>query len=116
MEIRKAAEPVIRKLYPKTSHMELTLGILQDGNTQIIHLDPQQNESDETLTYPVGSICKTFTASLLAKYVSEGKADLIDPLSAYISGLPDQYYPSLRRLQFIPPDTAENLSQQWKHC
>ncbi len=98
MEIRQAAEPVIRKLYPKTSHMELTLGILQNGNTQIIHLDPQQNESDETLTYPVGSICKTFTASLLAKYVSEGKADLIDPLSAYISGLPDQYYPSLRRL------------------
>lgn len=98
MEIREAAEPIIRHLYPKTSHMEFTLGILQNGETQIIHLDPKQQESDEVLTYPVGSICKTFTASLLAKYVWEGKADLDAPLSDYISGLPEQYYPSLRRL------------------
>ena len=98
MEIRTAAEPVVRSLYPKRSHMELTLGILQNKEIQIIHFDPEQNESDEILTYPVGSICKTFTASLLAKYISEGKADLNAPLSAYISGLPEQYYPSLRRL------------------
>ena len=98
MEIRTAAEPVIRSLYPKRSHMELTLGILQNGEIQVIHFDPEQNESDEVLIYPVGSICKTFTASLLAKYISEGKADLNAPLSTYISGLPEQYYPSLRRL------------------
>ena len=98
MEIRTAAEPVVRSLYPKRSHMELTLGILQNREIQVIHFDPEQNESDEVLTYPVGSICKTFTASLLAKYISEGKADLNAPLSAYISGLPEQYYPSLRRL------------------
>ena len=98
MDIREAAAPVIRKLYPKTSHMEMTLGILRDGETQILHLDPEQNESAETLTYPVGSICKTFTASLLAKYVREGKADLNAPISEYINGLPKQYYPSLRRL------------------
>ena len=98
MEIRTAAEPVIRSLYPKRSHMELTLGILQNGEIQVIHFDPEQNESDEVLIYPVGSICKTFTASLLAKYISEGKADLNTPLSTYISGLPEQYYPSLRRL------------------
>ena len=98
MEIRTAAEPVIRSLYPKRSHMELTLGILQNGEIQVIHFDPEQNESDEVLIYPVGSICKTFTASLLAEYISEGKADLNTPLSTYISGLPEQYYPSLRRL------------------
>ena len=98
MDIREAAAPVIRKLYPKTSHMEMTLGILRDEETQILHLDPEQNESAETLTYPVGSICKTFTASLLAKYVREGKADLNAPISEYINGLPKQYYPSLRRL------------------
>ena len=98
MEIRTVAEPVIRSLYPKRSHMELTLGILQNGEIQVIHFDPEQNESDEVLIYPVGSICKTFTASLLAKYISEGKADLNTPLSTYISGLPEQYYPSLRRL------------------
>ena len=98
MEIRTVAEPDIRSLYPKRSHMELTLGILQNGEIQVIHFDPEQNESDEVLIYPVGSICKTFTASLLAKYISEGKADLNTPLSTYISGLPEQYYPSLRRL------------------
>lgn len=98
MDIRTSADPVIRSLYPNRSHMELTIGILKNGETQIIHLDPEQKESDEVLTYPVGSICKTFTASLLAKYIAEGKADLNAPLSAYISGLPEQYYPSLRRL------------------
>ena len=98
MEIRTAAEQVTRNLYPKTSHMELTVGILQDGQTQILHLDPEQKESEETLVYPVGSICKTFTASLLANYISEGKADLNAPLSDWIGGLPEQYYPSLRRL------------------
>ena len=98
MEIRTAAEPIIRSIYPKRSHMELTLGILQNGEIQVIHFDPEQNQSDEVLIYPVGSICKTFTASLLAKYISEGKADLNTPLSTYISGLPEQYYPSLRRL------------------
>ena len=73
MDIREAAAPVIQKLYPKTSHMEMTIGILRDGEAQVLHLDPEQNESAEPLLYPVGSICKTFTASLLAKYVQEGK-------------------------------------------
>lgn len=98
MKLKTAAEPAIQSLYAGTSHMELTLGILRNGVKEILHLDPEQNESDEVLTYPVGSICKTITASLLAKYVTEGKADLSAPLSEYIGGLPDRYYPSLRRL------------------
>jgi len=35
---------------------------------------------------------------LLAKYVHEGKMSLDDPISKYVDGLDDGYYPTLRRL------------------
>ena len=98
MKLPDQAMPVIDKLYENASHMEMTIGILRNGTKEIVHWDPERKESPEALCYPVGSICKTFTASLMAKYISEGKLDLNAPLSAYIPGLPDHYYPSLRRL------------------
>ena len=87
------------RLYTKRHHVELTIGILKDGKSEVLHfgLDRRPVKGD-SLVYPVGSICKPFTASLLARYVSEGKLDLDAPLSQYIKGLPDQYYPSLRKL------------------
>ena len=87
------------KLYHKRNHVELTIGILKDGTTDVLFFGPDRKaKKDGSLIYPVGSICKPYTASLAAKYVSEGKLDLDAPLSAYIKDLPDQYYPSLRKL------------------
>ena len=88
----------IDKLYKNRKHVELTIGILKDGKTEICHWGPDRKEKDEVLVYPVGSICKLFTASLAAKYISEGKLDLDAPISRYIKGLPDRYYPSLEKL------------------
>ena len=88
----------IDKLYQGRKHVELTCGILREGQKEIIHWDPARQESPDTLIYPVGSICKPFTASLLAKYAAEGKLRLDAPISEYIPDLPPRYYPSLVKL------------------
>ncbi|MBQ1368347.1 MAG: beta-lactamase family protein [Firmicutes bacterium] len=99
MKFGEETQKRIDKLYKKRSHVELTIGILKDGEKEIVHWGPDQIiKEGELLIYPVGSICKPFTASLLAKYVSEGKLDLSKPINYYIEGLPERYYPSLEKL------------------
>lgn len=99
MNFPKETQAEIAKLYKNRKHVELTIGVLKNGKTEIVRYGPDQKIAEgEPLVYPVGSICKPFTTSLLAKYVSEGKLDLDKPISAYIKDLPDQYYPSLRKL------------------
>ena len=89
----------IEKLYKNRKHVELTIGIDRNGERTIMRFGPDQKEKDgEMLVYPVGSICKTFTTALLAKYVKEGKLDLQAPINTYIKGLPERYYPSLEKL------------------
>ena len=83
MELNKETTGLIDRLYDGRKHVELTIGILKDGNKEIVHLGPDRKERSEQLTYPVGSICKPFTASLLAKYLSEGKLDLNAPINRY---------------------------------
>ncbi|MBQ4289072.1 MAG: beta-lactamase family protein [Clostridia bacterium] len=98
MELNKETTGLIDRLYDGRKHVELTIGILKDGNKEIVHLGPARKEISEQLTYPVGSICKPFTASLLAKYLSEGKLDLNAPINRYIKDLPERYYPNLEQL------------------
>ncbi len=99
MHLPAAAQKEINTLYHGRKHIDLTIGILKDGKTETVHFGPDHTVcSGEPLIYAVGSICKPFTASLTAKLVSEGKLDLDAPLSQYISGLPDRFYPSLRSL------------------
>lgn len=98
MELSKETKLRLEKLYRGKKHTELTIGILKDGKQEVLHLDPQGNPVDTKLVYPVGSICKLFNAALLAKYLDQGKLRLEDSLSRYIPGLPQGYYPTLRRL------------------
>ncbi len=99
MQFSQSAQDEINRLYKGRHHIDLSIGILKNGERTVIHLDESQSETDApTPVYPVGSICKPFTASLLAKYVSEGKLDLAAPINQYIPGLPDRYYPSLEKL------------------
>lgn len=99
MNYSQATQNEIDKLYKNRKHVELTIGTLKDGQTEIHHWGPdRQEKGGEALIYPVGSICKPFTASLLAKYVAEGKLDLKAPIDRYIPGLPERYYPSLEKL------------------
>ena len=99
MDFSNQSERLMDKLYQGRKHVELTIGTLKDGRTEVHHWGPNREEKDnEVLIYPAGSICKLFTTALLAKYVSEGKLDLDAPLSQYIRPLPEQYYPNLRKL------------------
>ena len=99
MEFCKATQGEIDRLYHGRHHIELSIGILYRGIKESAHWAPDRSQVVKpTLVYPVGSICKPFTASLLAKYVAEGKLDLSAPISEYIPGLPDRYYPNLEKL------------------
>ncbi len=98
MEFTPGAKQQIDKLYQGRKHVELTIGILRDGKQEIRHWNPERKETDAELLYPVGSICKPFVASLLAKCISEGKLDLKVPISEYLPDLPKRYYPNLEKL------------------
>ena len=98
MDFTPKAQQQIDTLYKGRKHIELTIGILRDGKKEIRRWNPDRQEASPDLVYPVGSICKPFVASLLAKYLAEGKLDLHAPISAYIPDLPPRYYPNLEKL------------------
>jgi len=99
MRFGKETQTEINRLYKGRHHVELSIGVMRGGEPEYIRFGPDgKTTAGPQLVYPVGSICKPFTASLLAKYVSEGKLDLNAPLSDYIPGLPDRYYPDLEKL------------------
>lgn len=99
MELSKQALEQIDKLYQGRQHVDLCIGTLAGGKIETMHLGPNREEIAGALpVYPVGSICKLFTTSLLAKYLAGGTLRLEAPLSDYIPGLPKQYYPSLKKL------------------
>ena len=83
----------------KHPHTLLTIGILHKGETEFKLFDQTGEIPYKSHLYEMGSIGKTFTTSLLAKYVSEGKMNLDDSVAKYIPELDDdKYYPTLRRL------------------
>ena len=99
MTFNAATQKEIDKLYKGRHHVDLTIGILLNGETEFLRLGPDGKEvGGPQLVYPVGSICKTFTTSLLAKYLAERKLDLHTPIDRYIPGLPERYYPNLEKL------------------
>ena len=81
MHFSAEAQTEITSLYQRRSHVELTIGILKNGQTELVHLGPDQKEDHETgLVYPVGSICKLFVGTLFAKYIEAGKLDQDAPI------------------------------------
>ena len=99
MNFSAPTQAQISKLYKGRKHVDLSIGIICDGKREYIHLGPDGKPIDGKMeVYPVGSICKPFTTSLMAKYLAEGKLDLHTPINKYIEGLPDRYYPDLKKL------------------
>jgi len=81
------------------THIKLTVGTLMDGEKTIRAFDATGEIPDGNHLYEIGSNTKTIVASLLAKYVHEGKMSLDDSVSKYIDGLDkNTYYPTLKRL------------------
>ncbi|MCM3738399.1 beta-lactamase family protein [Bacillus cytotoxicus] len=99
-EISDKTLRLIKKTCRGKKHLKLTIGYLTDDNSVIkIYNENGELDSSKKYHYEIGSITKTFTASLLAKYVFENKMSINDPIQKYIEELKeDEYYPTLLRL------------------
>jgi len=97
-KLGKEFQALIEKECKDKKYIKLTVGTLVDGEKTIQTFGANGEIPNENDVYEIGSITKTFTTSLLAKYIHEGKMSLDDPISKYIDGLDDSYYPTLRRL------------------
>jgi CubicO group peptidase (beta-lactamase class C family) len=87
--------------YATKDHKEalITVGIIQDGNMTCdvygengVKLSPQEH------IYEIGSITKTFTASLVCKAIGEGRVSPDDSIDEYLNLEGQDYYPTIRRL------------------
>ena len=99
-EISDETLRLIKKTSKGKKHLKLTIGYLT-GNTSVIKIYNENGELDaiKKYHYEIGSITKTFTASLLSKYVFENKLSLNDSIQRFIEELmEDEYYPTLLRL------------------
>ncbi|HHY82734.1 MAG TPA: beta-lactamase family protein [Clostridiales bacterium] len=77
----------------------ITVGIVDNGNMTYNVYGENGNElAKEEHIYEIGSITKTFTASLLCKAVSEGIISLDDSIDEYLDLPEKDYYPTIRRL------------------
>ena len=91
-------QALIEKECSGKAYIKLTVGTLADGEKTIQTFGATGEIPNENYIYEIGSITKTFTTSLLAKYIHEDKMSLCDPISKYIDGLDDNYYPTIKRL------------------
>jgi CubicO group peptidase (beta-lactamase class C family) len=77
----------------------ITIGIIKDGEmTYTVYGSNASVLPSEEHTYEIGSLTKTFTASLLCKAISEGKVNLDNPINEYIDLPKKEYYPTMKRL------------------
>ncbi|MFO1446023.1 beta-lactamase family protein [Bacillus sp. Bva_UNVM-123] len=110
-EINDETLRLIKKTCRGKTHLKLTIGYLTNNNSVIkIYNENGELDSSRKYHYEIGSITKTFTASLLAKYVFENKMLLNDSIQKYIEELEeDQYYPTLLRLATHSSGYSETL-------
>jgi len=97
------SNPKIQELIEKAcrgrSQIKLTIGTYADCEKSILVFGEAGEIPNENYTYEIGSITKTFTTSLMMKYVLEQKMSLDDSISKYVDGLDGgAYYPTLGRL------------------
>jgi CubicO group peptidase (beta-lactamase class C family) len=104
----KSIDSAARKYIQKANSVGLSIGILKDGVITAYEYgetgrDNHQLPNANTL-FEIGSITKTFTSTLLAYYVNEGKVKLDDPITKY---LPDSVAAN-KELQGITLETLSN--------
>ena len=110
-EISDKTLKLIKKTCRGKKHLKLTVGYLT-GNDSVIKIYNENGEidSDKKYYYEIGSITKTFTASLMSQYVLENKMSLDDSIEKYIEKLGvNQYYPTLLRLATHSSGYSERL-------
>jgi CubicO group peptidase (beta-lactamase class C family) len=84
----KQVDSAARKYIQKSNTVGLSIGIYRNGVNHIYNYGETAIGSgempDENSIYEIGSITKTFTATLLAYYVVEGKIKLTDHITKYL--------------------------------
>jgi CubicO group peptidase (beta-lactamase class C family) len=84
----KKVDTAARDYIQKGNTVGLSIGILRKGVTHIYNYgetaDGNKTMPDADNLFEIGSITKTFTATLLACYVNEGKVKLTDPITKYL--------------------------------
>lgn len=77
----------------------ITVGIIKDGKFSYTVYGMDAKEiSDTKYTYEIGSITKTFTASLINKALKEGKISLEDTIDKYLNLPINKKYPTIKEL------------------
>ena len=104
----KQVDTIMQQYFFDTATVGASIGILVNGKSYLYNYGETVKGNRQLLTnksiYEIGSISKTFTASLLALAVLEGKVKLSDPVNKY---LPKDIPP----LQFNnKPITLQSLS------
>ena len=75
----------------------VTVGIIQNGQISYkVYVENGREISQREHVYEIGSITKTFTASLLSKAINENKVSLNNPISLFLNLPSKDYYPSIK--------------------
>ena len=86
--VDKKVDTAARAYIQKTNTVGLSIGIIKNGNVSIYNYGETTKGNNKLPTgntlFEIGSITKTFTAALLARYVNEGKIKLSDPIINYL--------------------------------
>lgn len=99
MELSSEIIRLIKKETKGKINIKLNIGFLIGEKTVFKTFGESGEINFENNLYEIGSMTKTFTASLLAKHISQNEMRLDDRISNYIKDLdPNKYYPSLQRI------------------
>src|SRR5579863_77002 len=84
----KNIDSAARKYIQKANTVGLSIGILKNGVISTYNYGETARDDhklpDANTLFEIGSITKTFTATLLAYYANEGKVKLTDPITKYL--------------------------------
>lgn len=92
-------EEVLKYTTQDNQDAKITVGIIKDGKMEYtVYGSNASILNQQEYQYEIGSLTKTFTTSLISKGISEGKMNLDDPISKFISLPEKEYYPTIKRL------------------
>ncbi|UII74100.1 beta-lactamase [Pseudomonas sp. HN11] len=133
-DLRAVVDASVKPLMQQQSIPGLVVGVVKDGKAQYFNYgvaskDAKQPVSENTL-FEIGSVSKTFTATLAGYAVASGKLTLTGPASQYLPALRDGKFDHISLLNLgtytaggLPlqfPRAADNTQhmigyfQQWK--
>ncbi|HEY9534595.1 MAG TPA: serine hydrolase [Mucilaginibacter sp.] len=100
----KVVDSVVRKYIQRSNTVSISVGIISKGTVHTYNYGETKKGNGKMpnmgTIYEIASISKTFTATLLAWYVNQGKLSLDDPITKY---LPDSVAanPALKDIKLV---------------